>query len=205
MSMADIWKDGDQRYLMLADAYLPSMHELLAVAPQRPARFRLGKMEFRSREHALAWILSAVARRKSYHQKVFSIDDALAFPCHTWVFRPPQSTWTPLNEWFAGEPSDSQLRLTMQSTPSRLGDRLIPDLTSYVYSDAKLDLKRKFVRWGPGRQIRLPQALKESGLHFLDRFEAVHQSGPAAVDEYLDSIGCDYVRSDGLPEPPLTS
>jgi len=190
---------------MLADAYLPSMEQLLAAAPQRPARFRQDSYDFRSRDEALAWMLSTSTRQKSYHRNVFSIEEALSFPCHTWVLRPPQSVETPLREWFAGEPDDSELRITIQSTPTRFGNREIPDLSGYVYSGKKLGLQRKYFRRGPGRQIRLPSQLKISGSEFLDRFDQVHRNGAGVVDTFLASVGYDFIRSDGLYEVPTFS
>ncbi|MBI2064650.1 MAG: hypothetical protein HYT62_01190 [Candidatus Yanofskybacteria bacterium] len=198
-----MYRWDEDNFVFFSEAYVPNFQTIIDAQPRRPLQYRRTKIDFRSRDEALAWTLSAYARRLAWHWRyeIAWEENAFKIPFETWVLGPPISEGAQLAEWFPRETPNTDYRLMIHYNPRRYDGFRVPPVWPTLYSILKGEYKKTF----PIRHRRLEKgefsALKKTGEAFLAEVLSAYEHGRDAVDQAFRASGHRYWFSLGLPIP----
>jgi hypothetical protein len=192
--------DG-KNYVFLTEGYLPDMEAIRKAYPRSPWFFRQTVPSFTSREEAVAWTLSAYARRlTTYIRFIYGpVENALRIRLGTWVVGPSNQPDARLANWFTGGGEKTDYRLVIHRNALVLGDRQVPAMWARLHDYLEGKQKRIFPfrhrRFGKGSI----QPLKAATTPFLEELLRAYRNGESSAEDIMIGSRHPYWFSRGLP------
>lgn len=188
-------------YILFTEGYLPRHAALEATYPKSHEYYRKNKrVEFACREHALAWLLSAFARRLAlsvaWRNSYGGVEGALNLPLDTWVAGPSESGNGPLDPWFQDISNPSEYRLILHRMPTQLKGRAIRRLWHTIHYNLKTRGEKRGafrIRHHP----RPPHYLEASTKRFLTQLLSRYQESDHSAEGFLQETSHTIWYGDG--------
>ncbi|MCG3132873.1 MAG: hypothetical protein FLDDKLPJ_03739 [Phycisphaerae bacterium] len=182
MTYITVWNDTN--VLAFGEGFLPSLQQLQEACPRRPSYLYADMpWHFQIREEALAWTLSAIARREA--DRLRRGDLAARLAVDTWILGPPSTPDAPFQTWFEAKGPDYCVVLQRQAL--RDGAEQIPCCTG---SAPHLPLRKKGIA---------SKARTSAVENFLERLLDAYREGYPRVIEMLQHTNHPLVYSSGQP------
>lgn len=182
--------------LTFSEGYLPDMETILSAAPKLPKHLRPTNIKFSSREHALAWVLTACTRRVTYYRR-FELPKpdlvSTELQLETWVLGPPRDKEAMFAAWFAAEPPEPEYRVMVHYTPRTYMGQETLSLWASMY---RYNYVRKVLRL---RHRQVNSELRRATKLLLDNILAAYEGGRDNVESLMRETGHPYWYSSGLP------
>ncbi|MCQ3920626.1 MAG: hypothetical protein DPW13_06680 [Planctomycetes bacterium] len=182
MVMTGITVWDERNVVALNEGYLPSMSQLREARPKRPSYLYANmSWHFDTREQALAWTLSAIARRGIDH--IHRGEAAGRVDVDTWVLGVPSRPDAVFSGWFEGKGEDYCVVLQRQAI--RESGQALHCCIGYV----------------PGiparKQSTIPREMRDAVKARLNTLVHAYGQGFPSVIELLQEMGHPFVYSSG--------
>lgn len=182
--------------------------ESLGKTPSRPAFIVAQRpSDFPTWEDALAWTSIAIIRRTSYlifrnshlygGSRPFgalNLDEIMKLPVAAWVLPRSRDGQGAVDDWFDGEPPDTNFRLLLVHRSQAYDNTGLPRMTHQVLQDKGLVSSRR-----KGSYVHLKRIAEPLLDSLLDAYS---KAGTTAVTDLLGSQGYEPGFSDFCPELP---
>lgn len=182
MTNITVW--DEMNVIAFGEGCLPSMEQLRAACPKRPSYLYANlPWHFSTRDEALAWTLSAIARREVDH--AHRGETAGRVELDTWVLTLPTRQQAEFAAWFNEKRHD--YRVVVQRQALEVERQRLNCCIGYA---PNLPLQK---------QSNVAREKRDAVKMFLNCALVAYRKGYPSVIELMQSAGHPYVYSSGLP------
>lgn len=186
-----LYKRDNENFVALAAGYLPSFEQIKSLEPKSPREFG-GMPDFKSRDEAAAWVLSAAYRRASWW--MFARATCRTIPIKTWLIGSPQSNKARFAKWFEDEPDNTDYRIFIHRSPLEFVGYQVEPIWPVVYGSNGTT----FSRVVQGQRHLSPDE-RRLGRSFLQELLDSYQARVENMEMLFKNSGHPYEGSEGHP------